>query len=118
MTKSQNTKKPNHHSPTLPLSLPRRQHCSRHVSGCGGRPTRTSRASFGGKPLVFSQGDDGGGGGDLSLEDAAEVCVRCLGAPPSGGDVIAFEVRNSKAGADGAAKRDWRALFGGLSSTK
>eukprot|EP00740_Mantoniella_antarctica_P004534 CAMPEP_0181364060 /NCGR_PEP_ID=MMETSP1106-20121128/9145_1 /TAXON_ID=81844 /ORGANISM="Mantoniella antarctica, Strain SL-175" /LENGTH=371 /DNA_ID=CAMNT_0023478669 /DNA_START=68 /DNA_END=1183 /DNA_ORIENTATION=- len=73
----------------------------------------TVKAAFGGKPLVFSQGDNGPGG-EVSLEDAAEVCVRCLGAPPAAGSVIEFEVCNGSGVAEG--KRDWKGLFGGLSS--
>lgn len=73
----------------------------------------TVKASVGGKkPLVFSQGGEGGGGA-VSLEDAAEVVVRCLGAPPPPGEVTAFDFRNGAG--DGGGKRDWRALFGGLS---
>lgn len=67
---------------------------------------------------MFSQGDANGDGGDVSLEDAAEVCVRCLGAPPAGGSVIEFEVCNGAEGGGGetATKRDWKGLFGGLST--
>ena len=71
------------------------------------------KAGFGGKPLEFSQGDKGAGG-EINVEDAAEAVVRCLGAPPAAGKVLAFEVRNG-AGAPGE-KRDWRALFGALKS--
>ena len=72
------------------------------------------KASFGGKPIEFSQGDDRGEGGEVTLEDAAEVCVRCLGAPPPAGSVMEFEVRNGAGGSGG--KRDWRGLFGGLNT--
>jgi hypothetical protein len=46
---------------------------------------------------------------------AAEVCVRCLGAPPAAGGVMEFEVANGTDGG-GDGKRDWKGMFGGLSS--
>jgi hypothetical protein len=71
-----------------------------------------TRASPGGKqPIAFTQ--SGGEVGELSLEDLAEVTVRCLGAPPKPGDVLTFEAAN----APGAAgeRRKWKELFASLS---
>jgi hypothetical protein len=50
----------------------------------------------------------------VSLEDAAEVCVRCLGAPPKPGAVLEFDFANGPGA--GGQKRDWRGLFNGLSA--
>ena len=73
------------------------------------RPARI-RAGMGGKPIVFGQ--KGPGGGEVSLEDAAEVCVRCLGAPPKPGEVLEFDFANGPGAA--GRKRDWKGLFGSL----
>ena len=73
------------------------------------RPARI-RAGMGGKPIVFGQ--KGPGGGEVSLEDAAEVCVRCLGAPPKPGEVLEFDFANGPGAA--GQKRDWKGLFGSL----
>ena len=77
------------------------------------RPARI-RAGMGGKPIVFDQKGKGGGagGGEVSLEDAAEVCVRCLGAPPKPGEVLEFDFANGPGAA--GRKRDWKGLFGSL----
>ena len=77
------------------------------------RPARI-RAGMGGKPIVFDQKGKGGGagGGEVSLEDAAEVCVRCLGAPPKPGEVLEFDFANGPGAA--GQKRDWKGLFGSL----
>ena len=98
---------------------PAREDAFRAIAGAApvtiARPARI-RAGMGGKPIVFGQkgkGKGGGaGGGEVSLEDAAEVCVRCLGAPPKPGEVLEFDFANGPGAA--GAKRDWKGLFGSL----
>ena len=98
---------------------PAREDAFRAIAGAAPvtivRPARI-RAGMGGKPIVFGQkgkGKGGGaGGGEVSLEDAAEVCVRCLGAPPKPGEVLEFDFANGPGAA--GAKRDWKGLFGSL----
>jgi len=98
---------------------PAREDAFRAIAGAApvtiARPARI-RAGMGGKPIVFGQKGKGksagAGGGDVSLEDAAEVCVRCLGAPPKPGEVLEFDFANGPGAA--GAKRDWKGLFGSL----
>ena len=98
---------------------PAREDAFRAIAGAApvtiARPARI-RAGMGGKPIVFGQkgkGAGGGaGGGEVSLEDAAEVCVRCLGAPPKPGEVLEFDFANGPGAA--GTKRDWNGLFGSL----
>ena len=68
------------------------------------------RPGLGGKAVAFSQGGDGGGGGAINLEDAAECVVRCLGAPPKKG-VLEFDAVETR-----GDKRSWKALFGELAA--
>ena len=78
------------------------------------RPAKI-KSGMGGKPLVFAQNTGGSvGSNEVSLEDAAEVCVRCLGAPPKPGTVLEFDFANGPGA--GGQKRDWRGLFNGLSA--
>ena len=98
---------------------PAREDAFRAIAGAAPvtivRPARI-RAGMGGKPIVFGQKGKGKGGGavggEVSLEDAAEVCVRCLGAPPKPGEVLEFDFANGPGAA--GAKRDWKGLFGSL----
>ena len=48
---------------------------------------------------MFNQKGKGGGagGGEVSLEDAAEVCVRCLGAPPKPGRFWSLTLQTGRA---------------------
>ena len=78
------------------------------------RPAKI-KSGMGGKPLVFAQNTGGSvGSNEVSLEDAAAVCVRCLGAPPKPGTVLEFDFANGPGA--GGQKRDWRGLFNGLSA--
>ena len=98
---------------------PAREDAFRAIAGAAPvtivRPARI-RAGMGGKPIVFGQKGKGKGGGavggEVRLEDAAEVCVRCLGAPPKPGEVLEFDFANGPGAA--GAKRDWKGLFGSL----
>ena len=75
----------------------------------------TVKPGLGGKAVAFSQSGSRGSetreadGATISLEDAAETVVRCLGAPPGNGQTLCFDAIETK-----GERRSWKTLFGEL----